>query len=285
LSVLLRAFRAAAHKSIRRLVVAIFIARRSMYRNSTGPEGDVFRKQHTDERNEARTNMTADTAARRPASLSSDVRSAIKTALRLNEIGNASPYQLSFAGKGRSGASFGFMQGDMAAGPQIVRDTFAQAMLTAEIAGATVTALARQLSVPLFHNPLSPADTRQVNAALATVAGRRLVDTMDDELCAGVLRSVATCVDRAAAANRTVDPAAEIYMALWINMTGPPSTLLDWLSGRSVFLGRELAPPGPIVDGAAMEQYLRATTYFIENPGNLPHTLQSAEAGINQLTA
>jgi hypothetical protein len=266
-------------------MVTTFIARRSRYRTCVWLEDYVFTKQRVDERNEARSNMTTDTTARRPASLPSDIRSAIKTALRLNEIGSASPYQLSFAGKGKSGASFGFMQGDMAAGPQIVRDTFAQALLTAEIAGATVTALARQLSVPLFHNPLSPADTREVNAALATVAGRRLVDTMDDQLCAGVLQSVAACVDRAAAASRTVEPAAQIYMALWINMTGAPSKLRDWLSGQSVFLSQELAPPGPIVDGAAMENYLRATIYFTENPGNLPHTLQSAAAGINQLTA
>jgi hypothetical protein len=214
-----------------------------------------------------------------------DIQSAIKTALRLNEIGSTSPYRVSFAGKGKSGASFGFMQGDMAAGPQIVRDTFAQALRSAGIAGATVTAIAQQLSVPLFHNPLSQADTMAVNAALAAPAGRRLVDTMDDQLCSGVLHSVAACVDTATGSSRTVNPPAQIYMALWINMTGAPSTLLDWLSGQSVFLSRAFAAPGPIVDGPAMEAYLQATTYFAENPDNWPHTLQSAAAGINQLAA
>ena len=45
----------------------------------------------------------------------------LRLALRLHEIGDASPYALSFAGKGNSGASFGFMQGDMNGGQPEVR--------------------------------------------------------------------------------------------------------------------------------------------------------------------
>ena len=33
-----------------------------------------------------------------------------------------------------------------------------------------------------------------------------------------------------------------------------------------------------------MENYLRATRYFHENPGNLPHILQSAAAGAHKLS-
>lgn len=220
-----------------------------------------------------------------PAAPADSLQSAIKTALRLNEIGNASPYQLSFAGKGKSGASFGFMQGDMAAGPQIVRDTFDRALAAAGMDATTIAGLARQLSIPLFHNPLGQADTQAVNAALNAPAGRQQVDAMDAQLCSGILRSVSTCVSTATAAGKRVDALAQIYMALWINMTGPPSTLLNWLSGQNVFLSRELEAPGLIVDGSEMEAYLRTTTYFSENPNNLPHTLQSAAAGANQLVA
>jgi hypothetical protein len=44
------------------------------------------------------------------------LKPALRVALRLHEIGDLSPYQLGFAGKGKSGASFGFMQADLAAG-------------------------------------------------------------------------------------------------------------------------------------------------------------------------
>ena len=52
------------------------------------------------------------------------LKPAIRAALRMHEIGARSPYEISFAGKGRSGGSFGFMQGDLSAGPAIVRETF-----------------------------------------------------------------------------------------------------------------------------------------------------------------
>src|SRR4051812_22929089 len=42
-----------------------------------------------------------------------ELTAALKAAVRKNEIGDASPYQLSFARKDKSGASFGFMQGDL----------------------------------------------------------------------------------------------------------------------------------------------------------------------------
>ena len=49
-------------------------------------------------------------------------KTSIRTALRVNEIGRDSPYELLFAGKAKSGASFGAAQGDLAAQP-LARDT------------------------------------------------------------------------------------------------------------------------------------------------------------------
>lgn len=210
---------------------------------------------------------------------------AMKTALRLNEIGSASPYQINFAGKGKSGASFGFMQGDLYAGAQFVKDAFVQALVSAGLGDDQAQTYLAALAKPLFHNPMSPADTAAVNAALNAASGRPIVDAMDDRLCSGVLQSVDQCVATATAAGHGVDGLARIYMALWINMTGPPSTLLHWLRGEAVTLRRPLPPAGALVDGAAMEQYLAATDYFVENPQNLPHTLQSAAGGALVLNA
>ena len=46
------------------------------------------------------------------ATLNPAMLPAIHAAIQSNELGHASPYALSFARKGRSGASFGVFQGD-----------------------------------------------------------------------------------------------------------------------------------------------------------------------------
>ncbi len=209
------------------------------------------------------------------------LKPALRTALRLHEIGDASPYQLFFAGKGKSGASFGFMQGDMAGGQSQVQQTFRDALSAAQIPRDAIESMAKRLSVPLIVNPLDPGETRQVNAAL--LASRALVDAMDEAILAGVYNSLDTCVAKASGAGRSIDPKGLIFMALWINMTGPPSKLLVWLAGGSPGLSRPVPSPGPIVNGPAMETYLRATDYYVENPGNLPHMLQCAAAGAAML--
>ena len=73
-------------------------------------------------------------------------------------------------------------------------------------------------------------------------------------------------------------------MALWINMSGPPSTLLTWLSGHSVAMaGSSVPSPGPVVDAAAIQAYLRATRYFRDNPRNFTHLTECAAAGMNAI--
>jgi hypothetical protein len=52
---------------------------------------------------------------------SSALENALRSAVRFNEISDETPYRLSFAGKGTSGGSFGFMQGDLAAGQTVFR--------------------------------------------------------------------------------------------------------------------------------------------------------------------
>lgn len=209
------------------------------------------------------------------------VKPGIRTALRKNEIGDESPYQLSFAGKDESGASFGFMQGDLAAGQPEAKQAFRDALAAAGSSPATIAGLLSRLSVPQPTNPLTDAETKAVNAAL--LAGRQLVDAMDETILRKVYRDVDTCIATASGANRSIAPKALIYMALWINMTGPPTTLLHWLAGSGVDLRVHVPPPGAIVDGAAMETYLRATAFFSDNHKNLQHMMESAAAGADAL--
>lgn len=206
----------------------------------------------------------------------------IRIALRLHEIGDTSPYQLSFAGKGKSGASFGFMQGDLAAGqPEVVR-TFRQALADAGLPAPDIADLVRRLSVHLIANPLTAAETRRVNDAL--LGARAQVDAMDETILGVVYGGVDRCIQHAGRAGRAIAPKAVIYMALWINMTGAPSKLLTWLDGGDPGLRTPVPELGATVEGPAMEAYLRATDYFTENPGNLPHMMQSAAAGVAALS-
>ena len=207
------------------------------------------------------------------------LEAALLTAIRQNEIGDASPYRLSYAAKGSSGASFGFMQGDMAVGLPIVQSTFCDVLAAAHIPDDKINSLAQTLSVHLIQNPLSKEDTELVNAALNAPAGRALVDRMDQVIFADVRQHLDRCVAAGVGSGRTITPKAQIYMLLWINMTGPPTILLKWLSGEDVTMASTVPKPDQIVDATAMENYLRATDFFSENPGNLPHFLQSAAAG------
>jgi hypothetical protein len=212
--------------------------------------------------------------------LDESVKPAIRTALRLHEIGDKLPYRMFFAGKGKSGGSFGFMQGDLAAGQSNVTATFRAVLAAALVPAAKADSVIVALSVHVLKNPLTASDTKLVNDALNSSEGRSLVDMMDEQILSSVYKGLNACIAAAASAGRTIEPKALIYMAMWINMSGPPTNLLKWVAGKSVSMAAPL-PKAPIaVNGTAMEGYLRATNYYSENPGNLPHVMQCAAAGM-----
>src|SRR5262245_36368679 len=109
-----------------------------------------------------------------------ELKPGLRLALRLHEIGDASPYELSFAAKGKSGASFGFMQGDLAAGQRVVTQTFMNAMTAAGMDAVRVQGLLARLARHVLANPLDVAETADVNNAL--LASRAQVDSMDETL-------------------------------------------------------------------------------------------------------
>lgn len=210
--------------------------------------------------------------------LDDPVQKTISTALRLHEIGNASPYQISFAGKGKSGGSFGFMQGDLAARQPAVGSTFLRVLAAAGVPAEKAESLKSLLSVHTIANPLTPQDTALINRALNSQAGRVLVDAMDQEIFRVVCDDLSKCMAIADENERTISLKALLYIAMWINMSGPPSTLLDWLSGKNVTFDNHVSvpPPEKIVDGVAMERYLQATHYFSANPANFKRLRQCA---------
>ena len=100
---------------------------------------------------------------------------------------------------------------------------------------------------------------------------------MDDAILTDVYAGLDKCVAHATAAGRTIKLSGLIPMALWINMSGPPDELLDWLSGKDP----HVPAPGNIVDQDAVMPYMKVTKYFTNNPGNLPHFENSIVAGLD----
>src|SRR5262245_29857390 len=126
----------------------------------------------------------------------------LRAALRVHEIGQHSPYELLFAAKGKSGASFGFMQGDLAAGQPEVRQTFRDVLADTGMNQATINALQQRLGIHLISNPLTAEETEQVNAAL--LAGKARVDAMDEVILAQVYKGLDTCLATARAVGCTI---------------------------------------------------------------------------------
>jgi len=200
---------------------------------------------------------------------------AIRAAIKENELGDASPYCLSYARLGQSGASFGIFQGDTNVNP-LARSTLSAVLNAAGLDDATVAGILAAVSRPLPDgNPLSPDDTRLANAALDSTVGQPIVDRMDDELMQTVLKGIDSCI--AASGTRPIDPEAQLYIALWVNMTGAPTTLARWLGGTAI---DGLAPPeGATVSADDLRNYLLASAYFRNNPRNFPHMQASVAAG------
>jgi len=206
---------------------------------------------------------------------------AIRMAIKQNELGNASPYCLSYARLGQSGASFGIFQGDTNVNA-LARSTLTAVLNAAGIDDATVAGLVASVSRPLPDGcPFSSDDKALIDNALAAGFGQTIVDQMDGQLMQTVLNGIDSCV--AASSARPIDPEAQLYMALWINMTGAPTTLAKWLAGAAV---GSLAPPdGATVSAADLQNYLLASAYFRNNPRNFPHMQSSVAAGVAFLPA
>lgn len=209
-----------------------------------------------------------------------DLLPALAGALRTNEIGEASPYRISFAEKGSSGASFGFMQGDMNAGPRYVRECLRSALVGAAMPLPEVDAVMGKLAGrPLPIDPLTANQEAEVNAALASATGRRLVDAMDEHLMQDCLAGLDECVVAAHQGGRRIAPEAQIAITLWINMTGSTITLRQWLGGEAVTMAGEVEPPGEYVSREDILTYLRASHFFTNHPRNITHFEEALDAG------
>jgi hypothetical protein len=205
---------------------------------------------------------------------------AITETIRQNEIGNGSPYHLGFARLGKSGASFGFMQGDTNVSP-LARATLRQVLLAGGETEATAERLVAALSKPLpLGNPLSAEDTQTIERALRSPGGKEAVDAMDRELLDDVLELLDRFLDAAKSANLPVDPIVCLYAAPWINMSGPPTLMISWVKGSAV---HGVPSPAGAVHEADIAAYLQATAYFSAHPRNFKHFHECVVIGARYL--
>lgn len=203
--------------------------------------------------------------------------SAVKAALRMNELGAADPYRLSFADLGKSGASFGVFQADTAANKG-AWSALHQILTSAGMATAKINAIMATLSVPCNSAALALCDLLAVNAALASPQGQQTVDDLDEVTLDTVLRHLDQANGSAAAHDKSIEARGQLMIALWANMTGAPNTLCSWIGGAEVAMVRP--PPNPIISADEIECYLRAQQYFVANPRTIPHFLASVSAGV-----
>lgn len=212
---------------------------------------------------------------------SSGLTAKIRVALRANELGSADPYALSYAGIGQSGPSYGVFQNDVYASTA-ARTTLWNILMTTGTPSKPAAALVDALRVPCKVCPLGVADEATVCAAMASAPGKALVDALDGVTLTMVFGYVARAMDAAASRRLTLDDGAACAVALWVNMTGAPSTLDLWLGGEAVAIdGVELQPPaGSVVSQADIEGYLSHTQFFQQHARNLAHLRASIAAGL-----
>ncbi len=75
-------------------------------------------------------------------------------------------------------------------------------------------------------------------------------------------------------------------MALWINASGPPTTMLKWLSGSTVYLAGGPAPdvqPGQAVALEDVEGYLALTGEFRRHTNQMPALKAAVAVGVAAL--
>ena len=208
-----------------------------------------------------------------------DTLARIRSAIRYNEIGKASPYLISFASKGNSGGSFGAYQGDAHADQPHVTNCLTAVLLADGVDAGEAARIVGLVAGVCVENPLSDADTRRVNSALSSDKGKALVDAMDGELEQTVTRGVQQCMAAAQARGVNLQQAASLYVACWTNMTGAPKQLARWLGGATTY--QLAAPQGPDVSGYDVERYLLKTDYFARNPRNFDHLKQCIQLALH----
>jgi hypothetical protein len=206
---------------------------------------------------------------------------AIRAALRENEIGNQSPYVLSYAELGRSGGSFGVFQGDACVDAN-ARAALKQVLVAANVDSATVTRIVNAVSQPCPNgSPLSPGDQKTADDALDSPKGRSIVDAMDGKTLQVILGELDSSVAAAQSINRSLNPGSQVSIALWVNMTGAPTALNEWIKGATI--GGVAPPAAAAVTRDDVKRYLKGTKFFTLHPKNLIHFEASVDKGLLEL--
>lgn len=155
-------------------------------------------------------------------------------------------YAASFARGKKSGLSFGFYQNDVANNKE-AGTAFEQLLVASgEFNGLEAERLKKRAAEHGVHaEKFTPEELTKINRALSCPAGREIVRGADEVQLQTLDRYVSQVIS---AANRNPQgigvfhpthpdhEKAIVLAAAWINRTDPPSTILEFVSGKSTTL-------------------------------------------------
>ena len=232
--------------------------------------------------------LTSSTPVAAPIAVDTAWCAACFEAVRWHETRDlaAEIYAISFAEDGQSGGSFGAMQNDCHASGRAL-SVFTGILLAAKMPIDQRGRVIGLVAAAQRSDPLSPADRAAVNAALESVQGRAAVDQLDQSVFRLLLPQLDRCIAAAAAnGGAAIATDAAMGMAIWINASGAPSTLLRWLGGEPVIehAGRPaLVARGQVIDQAAFTAYLALTLEFSRSPRYIEAMTEAMAIGLAKL--
>jgi len=216
------------------------------------------------------------------------VENFIREVLTGSEGAAGKVYKLSFAEKGQSGASFGLFQNDIAAN-STARNTFRDILLHYEINGARVfsdakveiiiTAAAQKgVTQADFKANIEGTETRnQVNQALDSAYGHTHIDAQDNIALQTATNYTVSLLSTLNSSTAVYGPGCLTYInpdpvtlgaaVAWINMTGAPNLLTDYLAGKAVTFNGQTRQLHAAPQRDNMHFYLQNMDYFrTKNP-------------------
>ena len=101
---------------------------------------------------------------------------------------------------------------------------------------------------------------------------------MDEKTLQVILNELDTSIIAAQSASKRLDSGSQVSIALWVNMTGAPTALNEWIMGATI--GGAAPPAAATVTRDDVKRYLKGTKFFTLHPKNLIHFEASVDKGL-----
>lgn len=208
-------------------------------------------------------------------------------ALVLNEIGREeTAYRLNWVGTAESGFSFGFARFDLAAGPgeareaflAILRDRGSDDNLLAGLLPTLESVIAKPVGEMSDQElNLVNYNKRRINAALGSLAGRRVIDRLHLDHIRMLQHQVGPLGDIANEQARDFVQSLEgrVYMADYCSQFGEPTTLRGFIRGEVVTFGGSDHRLAETLTREVWRRFVMSTRYAQKYPNEIRRRLRN----------